>query len=233
MLNVDIRGVDMWITKNRVCIILSVLFIVCIMTAGVAVAQTNSLEFYEGVVVIDAGHGGIDGGVFVEGIKESDINLEISKKLEKELKAMNIKVIQTRKSEKALGDSKRADMKERARIINNSKPDMVVSLHVNKFKDTSRRGVQVFYDDTNKNKGIGVNMQSVLNTHFNNKYCKRTDLVSLGGDYFMTKCSNFPSIIIECGFLSNQEDRLLLQNEQYQTDLAQVIAKGIAGMIEY
>ena len=99
--------------------------------------------------MLDAGHGGVDGGVVgSSGIKESELNLKIVKELEKELKRMNYGVVLTRTGDEALAGGKKADMQARKKVIDEANADMVVSIHINKFSDARRRGVQVFYDDT-------------------------------------------------------------------------------------
>lgn len=193
-----------------------------------AVSALNDIS--RGVIVIDAGHGGIDGGVSIGNLKEADINLEYSRILERKLAKKGYKVVQTRESINSLSDKKKEDMEKRAEIINKTKPDMVISLHVNKYSDSSRRGVQVFYDDTDHFKEVGERMQSILNTYVNSKFCGRNDLQSLGGDYYITKCSPHPSIIIECGFISNHDDRALLTNDKYKNSLLDAIVEGIISM---
>ena len=103
------------------------------------------------VIVIDAGHGGWDPGkVGVNGVLEKDINLQIAEKLKEKLEEAGCTVIMTRTEDTALGGSadgttKSADMKERIRIMEETKPDYVISIHQNSFSDTNVKGAQVFY----------------------------------------------------------------------------------------
>lgn len=184
-------------------------------------------------VVIDAGHGGVDLGVIGTNTKypESNINLEMSRLVQKELKRMGAEVVQTRKTEDGLyGDLshgfKQKDMRVRKETILGAKPDVVVSLHCNKFPDKNRRGVQVFYQ---KNSEQGKILAELVQTNvnvLNERYVKRS-FSALSGDYYVLNCSTYPSIIVECGFLSNPEDEALLLNPDYREELAFLIYCGI------
>lgn len=206
--------------------VMSVALTACF-TAGASVSPS-----FDKVIVLDAGHGGVDGGVVgSSGIKESELNLKIVKELEKELKRMNYGVVLTRTGDEALAGGKKADMQARKKVIDEANADMVVSIHINKFSDARRRGVQVFYDDTKRWTAQGMYMQNVMNEFVNKKYAKRDNLSALGGDYFIVKCSNVPSIIIECGFISNSEDQKLLTSREYREYLAKYIAIGIDSLL--
>ncbi|MDE6372786.1 MAG: N-acetylmuramoyl-L-alanine amidase, partial [Clostridia bacterium] len=179
----------------------------------------------EYTVVIDAGHGGIDGGVVgSQGVKESDINLKMAGILQNILEDKGIGVVMTRTSKDALNNIKRLDMQARKDIIVKAAPVAVISLHVNRFTDSSRRGAQVFYDDTGIGKDFAENMQNSINQNINAKYSGRDDYEAIGGDLFITKCVKAPSIIIECGFISNAEDEKLLLSQEYCQELCGVIA---------
>lgn len=176
-------------------------------------------------VVIDAGHGGIDGGVCSDdGLKESDINLEISNIIKNKLEKRKINVVMTRNNDKALASGKKNDMQERKRIIQEANPQCVVSIHTNKFSNKSRNGTQVFYDDTLFSKEFATQAQSYLNTAINKKYRSRDNFEAIAGDYYITKCHKVPSIIIECGFISNNLDLQLLKDKSFKNNLAEAIA---------
>ncbi|MBD5632401.1 MAG: N-acetylmuramoyl-L-alanine amidase [Clostridia bacterium] len=184
----------------------------------------------EKVIVIDAGHGGIDAGVL--GIntstKESDINLAIAKQLQGYFSDAGFTAVLTRKNNAGLyGLStkgfKMRDMKKRKEIIEQYKADMVISVHQNFCPLPSRRGGQVFYEKTSE---CGKALAECIQSAFNNmEECvkKNTPLV---GDYYMLKCTENPSVIVECGFLSNAEDEALLISTEYQKKLAYAIFKG-------
>ena len=179
----------------------------------------------DAVVVLDAGHGGFDGGVVAaDGSTEAEINLRITMRVKKRLEEENIAVVLTRTDASALGANKREDMLERARIIKSSGADAVISIHVNKYTSPSRRGVQVFYGDTGTGGAFAAKLQSVFNTYLNEKYCGRS-YSALAGDYFIAKCSSIPSVIAECGFISNSEDLKLLKSSAYADEIAECIAR--------
>ena len=216
------------IKKSGLAFIVAIVFVVAI-SFGAMIglrAKAVSSPIYEYTVVIDAGHGGIDGGVVGSaGVKESDINLKMSRILEKELASRNIGVVMTRKSEDALNNVKRLDMQARKKIIVEANPTAVISLHVNRFSDSSRRGVQVFYDDTGIGKDFATLMQNYLNENINAVYGTRSNYEPIGGDLFITKCAKVPSIIIECGFISNKDDERLLLSQDYCEDLCKRIGE--------
>ena len=209
------------------CVIVAVI----VSLASTCFFMTKQENFCVGTIVIDAGHGGWDGGcVGINGTIEADVTLEIEKKKKKKLKKQNFEIIMTREKDEALGEKKLSDMKERAKIIQEANASAVISIHVNKYSNAQRRGVQVFYDDTNIGKEFAYLMQQGLNVHFNKKYSGKDNLECLPGDYYITKCALVPSIIIECGFLSNQEDEKLLNNKQYKEDLSSCIENTICSI---
>ena len=219
------------INKKTAFVVAFVVVAVCVVVPFIV--HSENTAHIEGMkVVIDAGHGGFDGGVVSSnGVRESDINLMIARHLERQLTRHGISVVMTRRDRGAIADTKKADMAKRAEIARTADAEMLVSIHTNKYSDTNRRGVQVFYDDTGKWSRYGTGMQNIMNEYINKRYSGRSDLSSLGGDYFMTKCVDVPSIIVECGFISNSEDAALLVDESYQEELAHYIALGIESML--
>ncbi len=181
-------------------------------------------------VVIDAGHGGVDGGVVgtVTGKKESDINLSIARILQREFEEAGFFVVQTRPTEAGLYDLatagyKRRDMQKRAEIIQKNSPTVMISVHQNFFSDPSRRGAQVFFrEDSDPSRTLACLVQTSLNSM--PECVKKT--AALAEDYFVLNCSDTPSIIVECGFLSNPQDEALLLSEEYQKKIASAIAAG-------
>lgn len=183
-------------------------------------------------VVLDAGHGGVDGGVcgVKTGVKESELNLKVVKKLEKYLVDAGFIVVLTRNSEAGLygvanSSLKRKDMEKRKSIINKTKPNLVISVHMNQYSLQTRRGAQVFYNENNDNSKLLA--QSVQESFNNMKEAVRS-CSALSGDYYIIKCTEYPSIIAECGFLSNPEDEALLIMDEYQESIAYTIFKGIS-----
>ncbi|MEG1645923.1 MAG: N-acetylmuramoyl-L-alanine amidase [Clostridia bacterium] len=188
----------------------------------------NVGNFYALSIVIDAGHGGFDCGAIGINSKvyESDINLMIAKQLESELKKLSYKVILTRNTKGAVAETKNLDMRKRKEIIAEAKPDVVVSIHSNKWRNTSRRGAQVFFDDTNNGKNFAEHLQSIINIKCNQVYVGKT-FSALAGDYFITKCYKCPSVILESGFLSNPQDDALLNDAKYRSLLVDCIVTAL------
>lgn len=218
------------IIKKEHIILASVFIMVIVTTILCAIYIPVSNSLVRGVIVIDAGHGGMDGGVSYGNMIEANINLENSRELKSILEDRGYKVVMTRDSTNSLAGKKSEDMKKRKDIILKCKPDLVVSLHVNKYSDSRRRGVQVFYDDTKKNQDVGERFQHLINSNVNKKYAGRDDLKSLSGDFYICKCTPYPAVIIECGFISNEGDRKLLNDSGYRTHLLTTIADGIDSM---
>ncbi|MBO7344397.1 MAG: N-acetylmuramoyl-L-alanine amidase [Clostridia bacterium] len=225
----------MLVLKKRSIIIISVLlitvftFIFCFGALNIKPIYNVSAEKLR--VVLDAGHGGIDGGVIgsTTGVKESELNLSVVKKIEQYLISAGISVKLTRNSDAGLygvatKNLKRRDMEKRKEIIEDFNPHATVSVHMNKFSVSSRRGAQVFYKSSDEYSKLLA--QSVQNS-FNEMESAPRECSILTGDYFILNCSKYASIIAECGFLSNPQDEMLLISEEYQEQIAYAIFKGI------
>lgn len=199
------------------------------------IAHTASCERGGVRVVLDAGHGGIDGGV--QGretkIKESDVNLSIVFYLKEELKSAGIEVTLTRSSEGGLYGTtekyfKKRDMEKRRQIIERTSPAFVVSVHQNFFADRSKRGANVFYKHGD---GNGEFLASSILSEFRGKEGTPQTRAPLLGDYYMLNCTAYPSVIVECAFLSNPDDEALLNTEDYRREVAGRIARGILAFL--
>lgn len=181
-------------------------------------------------IVIDAGHGGKDGGATgkVSGVTESFLNLEYAKTLGAFCKEYGLKPIFTRKDmgglyNESASNKKKSEMENRKKIIENSNADLVVSIHMNSFPSSSARGCQVFYGEGNDSGlALAESVSTALNTHL--EYAKKTPKV---GDYFVLNCTQKPAVLVECGFLSNSEEESLLQDETYKNKLCYQILCGI------
>ena len=184
-------------------------------------------------IVLDAGHGGIDGGVTGKetNVKESDVNLAITYQVKSALEALGFEVVLTRKTEAGLyGTSakgfKKRDMQKRREIIEEVDPAMVISIHQNFYPTRNTRGAQVFYrQESATGQHLAVLMQKGLNTLYAKEGARGRNAAS--GQFFMLECSGCPSVLVECGFLSNREDERLLTSEGWQKALAGVIAESV------
>lgn len=183
------------------------------------------------VVVIDAGHGGIDPGkVGVNQVLEKDINLIIAKKVKRYLEFSDVEVIMTREGEEGLyrpedSNKKVQDMKNRVALIDSSGADLAVSIHQNSYSEEYVKGAQVFYYATSlQGKTMAEVMQRTLAETLdkeNHREAKAND------SYYLLKKTQTPIIIAECGFLSNSEEAHLLTQEEYQDRVAWAIHLGI------
>ncbi len=193
------------------------------------------------VVVLDPGHGGVDGGAEAsDGTCEKDINLNIALDLKKQLQEEGIRVVMTRSKDEGLcyddGNSsirslKTADMHERRRIIEEAEPDLTVSIHLNSFtQDPSVCGAQVFYplegepDVVAKSKLAAEIMQAQLNAKVNSEK-KRSELGK--NDVYILKGPHSPIVIAECGFLSNANDLKNLKTPGYQEIISKTLKASI------
>jgi len=223
----------MFFTVKRKTIIILLVIILAIVGAavgiGLGVRSVQASGSNGKTVVIDAGHGGIDGGVVgtVTGVREAEINLAIARNLRGFLESKGYRVVMTRSTADGLyglntRNRKLADMETRRRIINNASPDLVVSIHQNSFPSPTVRGPQVFFSaGCASSAEYATLMQSVLNSTLN------SDRMAKRGDFFILECSPYPSLLIECGFLSNPEDEQLLITPEYQEKVAYAIFTGI------
>lgn len=228
------------IMKKKTLIIVIAIILMASVILGVSLgcaSMFTSSPVDERVIVLDAGHGGVDNGVVGKnGTKESEFNLAMTLRLAALLEDAGFEIVLTRSDENGLyGDEtknrKRADMLARKKIIENSNPDMVISIHANKYPSSDRRGAQVFYDQFNASgKLLATDIQADLNI-LNSEYISR-EFQALSGDYYLLKCSLAPSVIVECGFLSNIEDEKLLTDDAYCQNMAFCIYSGIVAYFE-
>lgn len=182
-------------------------------------------------VVIDAGHGGIDGGA--EGVTtrvaESDINLAVAEDLKELLERGGFNVVMTRSTSGGLyglptPGFKKRDMKKRAEIINGVSPALVVSVHQNSCAQKSRRGSLVYYRaGDEKSQKFAKSVCAAVNSMPE----KPRDCLPMVGDFYILNNSPCPAVITECGFLSNPDDEKLLCDEMYRDKFAYALYVGI------
>lgn len=222
----------MFLTIKKKSLLIFLCAVICLISCGVYFGFKNTFaSTYSGlVVVIDAGHGGADGGSVssFSGIDENHINLEYAKCLEDIFESIGVRVIMTRKDLNGLypiysTNRKKDDMKQRAKIIKKSNADLVLSIHMNSFPLESSRGAQVFFKDGDiSSQTLANNIQQMF---VQNLPKARTNAQK--GDYYILNCSNTPSVIVECGFLSNKEEESLLITKSYMQKVCLCIAYGV------
>ena len=176
-------------------------------------------------VVIDSGHGGGDPGkIGVNNALEKDINLAIGEKLKTALEKENIQVVLTRETDEMLAESKSEDMKKRVQIMNDAKAKLVVSIHQNSYVTERESGAQVFYYSNSEK---GKELALVLQENFKKIDMDNRREAKANDSYYILRHTDVPTVIVECGFLSNWEEAQKLTTEEYQQELAQVICDGI------
>lgn len=223
----------MFVLKCKNLVIAGVL-ILAFIAGAVCIGAINrpekSVAAAEIKVVVDAGHGGIDGGVtgVKTGVKESELNLAVAKKLAKLFENAGIDVVLTRKNDAGLygiatGNLKRKDMEARRDIILKEKPALVISVHMNHYPVSSRRGAQVFFAENSEE---GKELADCVQKSFNAMEETVREYSALKGDYYILNSHSYPACIAECGFLSNPDDEALLITDAYQEKIAYAIFKG-------
>ena len=183
-------------------------------------------------IVLDAGHGGYDPGANAEGVNEASLNLAIAKKLESVLVASGATVIMTRESDIDLasdhdGSVKRADMKKRTEILSSDDATFFISLHGNISSDNSCHGSQIYYQIKDQNsKELAMIIQESLAKTTESKY------IPVSGDFFVLNNSKNIGVLIEYGFLSNNNELNKLLNDKYQEAIAYSIFEGINNFLK-
>ncbi len=185
------------------------------------------------IILVDPGHGGFDAGASANGLFEKDINLSVAKKLKLWIEENGGKVVMTREEDvstadqsKSGGSAKASDLKRRKAMVDESGADLFVSIHMNKFPEEQYWGAQVFYaTSSDESKRLGEAIQKAVKDTMsdgNERVAKKSD-----GGIFLLKDVKVPSVIVECGFLSNHTDAEKLKTEDYQNKIAFGICMGI------
>ncbi len=204
---------------NKFKIIIIFSLFLTIFSVSKVYAIINDYSLLGKVIYLDPGHGGIDSGATYKDILEKDINLSISKKLAASLTAKGATVYLTRETDKDLSlttnGRKRSDLINRAYLINKTKPDIYISIHLNCISSSKWQGLQIFYNHKNdENQNIANKLTEYLKEKTSNirepKY---------NNTYYMYKNISEPGVLIELGFLSNPNDRYRLTHEKYQDEL--------------
>lgn len=176
-------------------------------------------------VVLDSGHGGSDSGkVGINGAKEKEINLLIAKEIRRLLEKEKIEVIMVREKDEELGKSKVEDLKYRVSLMNEKKPSLAVSIHQNSYHEENVFGAQVFYYKTSTE---GKKAAAVIQEALQEVNPENTKKIKANDTYYLLKKTEVPTVIVECGFLSNYAEAEKLVSEDYQKKVAEAVTKGI------
>ena len=221
-----------------------VLSIVCIIAAFGYVKNdvigVNAVPLNAKTIIIDAGHGGFDGGALAsDGTVEKDINLCIAQKLSAILRINGYNVIMSRETDTGTEDDesdviakrKKSDLSNRLQLMKDNPDAIYVSIHLNKFTTSTVNGAQVFYT---KNYEQAYELANCVQTSIKTLIQPENKRVVKQGtsSTYLLKNAQVPAIIVECGFLSNKAELERLKKEDYQTQMAIAIAGGIIDFYE-
>ncbi len=221
------------VRKNMIIAVILILTGMLLFGFSVKIGSKTVATPINNVVVIDPGHGGDDGGcIGVDGTLEKDINLEISKELEKLFTKNGYTVIMTRNEDADLCDRskstikarKNSDLKKRVEIINNSNCSLLISVHINQYSSPEIFGAQVFY---NKNDEVSEKYaKSVMEELRKTDEKNRRVAKDIPNKNLIFSNIKTPGILVECGFLSNPEECEKLKSKEYRQKIAQAIYDG-------
>ena len=215
--------------------------LVVILTIGIAAGGSHAVTVWsENIplgrscrIIIDAGHGGVDGGATsVTGVLESQINLQIALRLEDLMHLLGYETVMIRREDisihtqgETIAAKKVSDLKERARIVRETEDALLVSIHQNYFPQEKYSGAQVFYSNSDESRILAKNLQEALVKTLNpgsKRMAKKAE-----GVYLMEHI-DCPGVLVECGFLSNYKEEELLRTPVYQKKLCAVIASAVS-----
>ncbi|MGL4875830.1 MAG: N-acetylmuramoyl-L-alanine amidase [Clostridium sp.] len=198
-----------------------------ITTFAIEENEYNNEEGLERVILIDPGHGGGDGGASSQnGTIEKVLNLEISLKLKKVLEEKGYKVELTRENDEALSKKKRDDLWLRCKKKKETKCDVFISVHQNKFSNKKCKGSQIWHASNKKSKDLALSIQSSIKANIQNEN-NRIPKDAKNGLFILKDGNKRANVILECGFISNEDDEKNLKDEEYQKKLAEAVASGI------
>ncbi|MCI8346777.1 MAG: N-acetylmuramoyl-L-alanine amidase CwlD [Bacilli bacterium] len=218
--------------KYKISLLVFLLLVVFSLSFAQAHNKSRELPLFQKVITIDPGHGGRDPGTRYGKILEKDLNLEISKALEKELTKQGAIVFMTRDQDEDLSSKydvrkKRSDLYRRIKFIEKNKSDLYLSIHLNWYRDYYYGGVEVLYNNINKD---NKRLSEILTSEFSkNKIKTRKNITT---DLYLYRNTRVPGVLIECGFLSNKNDRYLLQTKEYQKKISKIITRGVINYLK-
>ena len=205
-----------------------IMFIVLLMSLQFVYARVKRKKALSGkIITVDPGHGGRDAGTSYQGLYEKDLNLEISKVLKKVLEKAGAKVYMIRNDDSDLSSKwdsakKRGDLYRRILKIQENKSDLYLSIHINYHYYSSVSGAEVLYHPINPNNLVLA--ESIMNEF---KADLKTDREVIKTNLYLYSNTRVPGVLIECGFISNPNERYLLQKESYQEKISKAITKGV------
>ena len=212
-------------------VIVYLLLAVCMNKTALVIAANKTIPSGK-TIIIDAGHGGEDGGATsCTGVLESEINLEIAVRLEDMLNLLGYRTIMVREDDSAIhtegatiAQRKVSDLKNRVQLVNNASDALLISIHQNYFTDERYYGAQVFYADTDGSRRLAENVQETFRRTINQD-SKR--MVKSAENIYLMERIQCDGVLVECGFLSNYREAQLLESDNYQKKVCAVIASAV------
>lgn len=222
--------------KRTITFFLIAFMIACLATDGSFAAAEQLAPIPQSApwpnveVVVDVGHGGIDGGTSYHSIMEKDVNLQVSKRLLKELQKRGIRSISNRAGDYALSDDNawlqssrhKKDLAQRSELANQLSPKLMVSLHCNWAAAKKKNGPLVIFQKNGRSRMLAHIVQSQLNTLYGS-----STVPEIGKKFYVLNHTRSAAVIVEMGFLSNSRDRAMLTSEEGQQKIAAAIAESI------
>lgn len=219
--------------RKGIAIIVSVIIVIAMITTFFCV--NTEIPPYVKTIVIDAGHGGIDGGCVGKryGAIESELNLAYSQELKKMCENFGFRVIMTRETAEGLysplaSNKKKSEMQQREKIICESKCDILISIHMNSLNIASVKGAQAFYKK-------GSEEGKKLADSITESLAKGGNKIRNGatvGDYYVLNCNEKAGVLIECGYLSNAEEEYQLMQKEYRKTFCENVFYGIVNYLK-
>lgn len=233
---INLVGEKMKRLSSLLVLLITALVASCLWPSS-AYADVKDLKhaFPEPVILIDAGHGGIDGGTSYGELLEKDINLAIARRLYMVLRSHGYRTILNRTGDYALSDDNRwlgsrsrhiRDLAQRKQLTEELPAEIVVSIHVNWGRNKTKRGPLVLHQDEGHSALLASSLQNSLEA----LYGTSSHPTQLGKTFYLLKHSDSPAVIVETGFISNAEDRNMLISKRGQQAIAEAI---YAGIVEY
>lgn len=191
------------------------------------------------LIILDAGHGGEDGGaVAADGTNEKDLNLSLTLKLNDKLRALGVPTLLTREEDRlhypaeagSMREKKVADLRYRLELTQHNPDCVLLSVHMNQFSDPRYDGAQVFYSGNHPQSAVlaqTIQDAIVKNTQPENQ----RQIKQSGREIFLLHQAQVPAVMAECGFLSNPQELEKLKNNEYQLQLASAIAEGLLNFL--
>lgn len=223
------RTVWVLLAVEYMSVFLILLLTVIVGNQAINVSVENTPVNNRSRVIIDAGHGGVDGGATsCTGVLESHINLEIALRLNDLMQLLGIDTVMIRTEDisvytegESIAAKKYSDLKQRVKIVNNEDNAILISIHQNYFGDSRYSGAQVFYSNTPDSDRLARALQNSFVTMVNRGSHRKAKKAN---DIYLMQHIRCPGVLVECGFLSNPAEEELLRSKSYQLDICSVIA---------